>query len=52
MTDIELLQEIMELQKVNNELIAQQNINQLFVIGTLSAIFVCYLLYKAIKKFI
>lgn len=52
MTDIELLQEIMELQKINNELIAQQNVNQLFVIGTMSAIFVCYLLYKAIKKFI
>lgn len=46
------LQQLIELQKVNNELIAQQNINQLFMIGTLSAIFVCYLLYKAIKKFI
>lgn len=52
MTNEELLNQLIELHKVHNELLAQNNVNQLFMIGTLSAIFVCFLLYKAIKKFI
>lgn len=52
MSNEELLTQLIELQKVNNELLAQQNINQLFVIGSVSAILVVYLLYRAIKKFI
>lgn len=46
------LQDLIELQTITNELIAQQNVNQLFMIGCLSAILVCIVLYKAIKKFI
>ena len=49
---IEQLETIIELQTINNNLVAQGNVNQLFVIGTLSAILVCMVLYKAIKKFI
>lgn len=43
---------IIELQTQQNNLIAQNNVNQLFVIGCMTAVFVCVLLYNAIKKFI
>lgn len=46
------LQDLIELQTITNELIAQNNVNQLFLIGCASAILVCVVLYKAIKKFL
>lgn len=46
------LQELIELQTITNELIAQQNVNQLFTIGCGCAIIVCIVLYNAIKKFL
>lgn len=46
------LQQIIELQSKQNIMLQQNNVNQLFVIGVLSAIIVCMLLYNAIKKFI
>ena len=46
------LQDLIELQTITNNLLAQNNVNQLFLIGSASAILVCIVLYKAIKKFI
>ena len=45
-------EEIIALLEENNQLLAQQNANMLFVIGVGSALIVIFLLWKAIKKFI
>lgn len=46
------LQQIIELQSTQTKMLQQTNVNQLFIIGTLTAVIVCLLLYNAIKKFI
>ena len=42
--------ELIELLQLNNELLAQVYTALLFVLGVSSAIFVCVILYKAIKS--
>lgn len=51
-TSSEQLDTLIELQLQNNEISAQNNVNQLFAIGCLSALFVVLLLYNFIKRFI
>lgn len=46
------LTQLIELQQATNTMLAQLNASMLFIIGSASAIIVCLILYKAIKKFI
>ena len=47
----EQFQTLIELQTQNNKLVAQNNVNQLFCIGTLSALLVILIMYNFLKKF-